>query len=552
MKRLRNGAPPLRRARGRGVPVSPSHAAPPRPSPPPSLPPPGAVFSFRGTRFTTPAATHLYVDYLDGYLMAGYQLVITSDADPAVTQPPGYAWPAAAPYGGAARGGGGEAGAGGLPPRAQYALIATLTFAAASAAALGAFLLAGAFGRRRAAARAAADAAAALATGGGKLSEGGGSAVGSGPGPLLPHVTAVKAHPRASSSGGSSSHGSSGGTSPSSGSGADALAAAAAAAAAKAPSAPRPAQELLVAISSRVTDIQAKRLAARSPGQSGPQSGPQPGLGRASAVSSGSGGDGSSRGGSGGGALSGSSSPSRAACTARPRTQWEAGGHLSGSGAAEVEAEEPGSAGGSSGSPPPRRSADSGSASAAAAAALARRPGPPGLRPQQLQILETLGSGTFGTVFRARWHSSEVAVKLVQLPATALGGSPAPLGGPGDAAVAAAASARVRERMAVQEAAISTAMTHPNIVALYCVGLRPVHAAASPRGSGSAGAAATAGAAAGAAADGGVEGGEAQGPRAGTIVSWELQLSEWPAELGRARRSKQVDRPCLLTPRAGP
>jgi serine/threonine protein kinase len=40
--------------------------------------------------------------------------------------------------------------------------------------------------------------------------------------------------------------------------------------------------------------------------------------------------------------------------------------------------------------------------------------------PQQLQLQELLGQGSFGSVFLALWRGKRVAVKVMQLPAAAL------------------------------------------------------------------------------------------------------------------------------------
>ncbi|KAI8475398.1 MAG: kinase-like domain-containing protein [Monoraphidium minutum] len=80
-----------------------------------------------------------------------------------------------------------------------------------------------------------------------------------------------------------------------------------------------------------------------------------------------------------------------------------------------------------------------------------------------IQLLDLLGEGGFGKVYRGLWHGTVVAVKTMILPAHMSG-------------------ALKRERMAIMEAAISSAMTHPNIVQTYTYTIHPMastHAAVS-------------------------------------------------------------------------
>eukprot|EP00775_Hariotina_reticulata_P003854 gene3854-4111_t len=66
----------------------------------------------------------------------------------------------------------------------------------------------------------------------------------------------------------------------------------------------------------------------------------------------------------------------------------------------------------------------------------------------ELQLLELMDEGSYGKVFKGLWRGSTVAVKTMVLPAKMSG-------------------AEKRERMAIMEAAISSAMNHPNIVQTY-------------------------------------------------------------------------------------
>lgn len=86
----------------------------------------------------------------------------------------------------------------------------------------------------------------------------------------------------------------------------------------------------------------------------------------------------------------------------------------------------------------------------------------------ELKLLQLVGQGTFGQVYKALWRRRCVAVKVLQLPATA-GGS--------DAAAPWMGVGRVsshREKMAVMETVVSTTMSHPNIVQVYTYVLQPL------------------------------------------------------------------------------
>ncbi|KAI8470186.1 MAG: hypothetical protein J3K34DRAFT_521543 [Monoraphidium minutum] len=86
----------------------------------------------------------------------------------------------------------------------------------------------------------------------------------------------------------------------------------------------------------------------------------------------------------------------------------------------------------------------------------------------QLQLLHILGSGSFGSVWLAHWRGKKVAVKVMHLPANALidmqpdgttGG-----GGGGGGGRARRRSKRGTPHMAIMEAVLSSAMSHPNVV----------------------------------------------------------------------------------------
>jgi serine/threonine protein kinase len=75
----------------------------------------------------------------------------------------------------------------------------------------------------------------------------------------------------------------------------------------------------------------------------------------------------------------------------------------------------------------------------------------------ELKLLQLVGQGTFGQVYKALWRRRCVAVKVLQLPATAGNSDASPWAG-------VARESSHREKMAVMETVVSTTMSHPNIV----------------------------------------------------------------------------------------
>eukprot|EP00878_Enallax_costatus_P026891 GHUV01028902.1.p1 GENE.GHUV01028902.1~~GHUV01028902.1.p1 ORF type:complete len:767 (+),score=239.67 GHUV01028902.1:298-2598(+) len=72
-----------------------------------------------------------------------------------------------------------------------------------------------------------------------------------------------------------------------------------------------------------------------------------------------------------------------------------------------------------------------------------------------IQCLELLGEGTYGKVYKGLWKGSIVAVKTIVLPANMSG-------------------QEKREKMAIMEAAISSALSHPNIMQTYTYDIKPI------------------------------------------------------------------------------
>ncbi|KAG2490227.1 hypothetical protein HYH03_011352 [Edaphochlamys debaryana] len=78
-----------------------------------------------------------------------------------------------------------------------------------------------------------------------------------------------------------------------------------------------------------------------------------------------------------------------------------------------------------------------------------------------IKLMEQLGEGTFGKVYRGTWRGVEVAIKTMVLPKNMSG-------------------AEKREKMAVMEAAISSSLAHPNVVQTFTYYIKTVREEAQP------------------------------------------------------------------------
>ena len=104
----------------------------------------------------------------------------------------------------------------------------------------------------------------------------------------------------------------------------------------------------------------------------------------------------------------------------------------------------------------------------------------PGRLGRDVQLLEVIGCGSFGTVYRAAWRGRTVAVKLVHVPKS----SGYLLQGWGRKGVGQALAEQLKdesdasqdkaERMALMEAVVSMSMQHPNIVRVFRYEVHPL------------------------------------------------------------------------------
>lgn len=81
-------------------------------------------------------------------------------------------------------------------------------------------------------------------------------------------------------------------------------------------------------------------------------------------------------------------------------------------------------------------------------------------------MIRVIGEGSFGKVYLGLWQGTEVAIKTIVLPANMSG-------------------SEKREKMGVMEAAISSSLSHPNIVQTFTYTIKPMRDNASSAASGS-------------------------------------------------------------------